>query len=86
MKGKACHPEITRLPTVWVRSGLSPVLIAAVVFHEARHIWQMLRAAAENLLSSEDEEADAQDYMWRGVVRLGFDPQDIASAIREAEQ
>jgi hypothetical protein len=43
MIGKACHPETTPLPTVWVRIGLSPCLTAAVVLHEARHVWHSQR-------------------------------------------
>jgi hypothetical protein len=62
LMGKACHPETTPLPTVWVRAGLSPDLTAAIVLHEARHIWQFIQTP---FVSGEEDEKDAESYMWR---------------------
>lgn len=82
LKGKACHPEITPLPTVWVRSGLSPALTAAVVLHEARHVWQF--GDVWQYTSGEEDETDAHAYMWRTLLHVGFDDEDVARAFQEA--
>jgi hypothetical protein len=81
MIGKACHPETTPLPTVWVRTGLSPCLTAAVVLHEARHVWHSQRGTDIQLA---DEEADATEYMWRSVLRVGFTQGEVAAAFKES--
>lgn len=81
MMGKACHPEDTLLPTVWVRAGLSPCLTAAIVLHEARHIWQMTTND-----TSSDDEADADEYTWRSVMRTGFFARgDVVRAFHESQ-
>ena len=81
LKGKACHPDTTPLPTVWVREGLSPALTAAVVLHEARHVWQF---TATDIVSGEEDERDAENYMWPPLLNMGFTREDIAHALQEA--
>jgi hypothetical protein len=82
--GKACHPEVTPLPTVWVRSGLSPALTAAIVLHEARHVWQFV---ASKYLSGEEDEQDARIYMWQALSESGlFSADDIRRAMEESTQ
>jgi hypothetical protein len=78
MLGKACQPETTPLPTVWVRVGLSAALTAAIVLHEARHVWQDVTNAAL------DAEMDATAFMWRHLKALGYSDGSIADALREA--
>lgn len=81
MMGKAVHPQITPLPTIWVRAGLSPATTTAIALHEARHIWQMhndMPGSSEAL-----EERDAEVYMWPALLKMGFERQDIVRAMRE---
>ena len=79
MKGKACHPTTFPLPTVWVRIGLSPCLTAAVVLHEARHVWQMVTD-----VDLDDDERDAEGYMWAAVLKVGFGRDVVSKAFKEA--
>ena len=84
LMGKACDPTTTPLPTVWVRVGLSECLTAAVVLHEARHLWQFSRATAD---ADRDDEADAQWYMWNSIWRMHvFDHAEVAGAVRESSE
>jgi hypothetical protein len=80
MRGKACI-KAGPLPIVWVRSGLSPCLTAAVVLHEARHIWHDYNPDPP---MPNDEECDCESYMWKAVLRAGFEPADVALAFEEA--
>jgi hypothetical protein len=82
LKGKACDLTTTPLPTVWVRAGLSDCLTAAVVLHEARHIWQAVTGTGDR---AGDDEADAQWYMWDAIWRMNvFDRADVERAVRES--
>src|SRR5262249_17787455 len=81
LKGKPCQPDTTPLPTVWVRSGLSPVLTALVVLHEVRHVWQFTNTANE---SGEADEADAHQYARQTAHQMGYPTEDISEAVQEA--
>ncbi len=80
--GKACHPEKTPLPTVWIRTGLSPAYTALVVLHEARHVWQMGVDRSDK--SAADDEADAIEYMWKAIQTQGFSARELAGLVRDS--
>jgi hypothetical protein len=77
MMGKACSHDAAGLRTVWIRAGLSPALTAAVVLHEARHLWQWVTD-----FDGADDEQDAERYMWLGLRRIGFTRREITMAKR----
>jgi hypothetical protein len=85
LRGTPCDPAITPRPTLWVRHGLSPTLTAAVVLHEARHIWYYVSFDASNPPSLDDEEIDTKRYMWEPLRLLGFTAEEIDAAYQESQ-
>lgn len=82
LMGKIIDPDITTMPTIWVRSGLSEIQTAAVVLHEARHLWQAKKWRGRSV-AGEEEEADAEKYAWSALVAMGFALEDVKQAYVE---
>jgi len=77
MMGKACHPEKVKPLTVWIRADHSAPATAYLVAHEVRHLWQLIHR------DHEADEADADNYAARIVLRLCFTVEEMTAMLRE---